>query len=104
MSVVSGVLMEELERQKANEKSYRELLEKLPKGSLYQRKLHGRSYIYRVLRDGKKVASIYVGPAGSPAATQAWEDQKEYRRIRDNIKRCQQEQVRLAKALKPYEK
>src|SRR5574344_720063 len=104
MSIVAGVLAEELERQKANENSYRGLLLKLPKGSLYCRQIRGHSYLYRDSRQGKNVHSIDIGPAGSPEADQARSDFKEYHRIRATLKRCLAAQLRLCKPLKPHEK
>lgn len=61
MSVIKGVLKEELENSRDMLKSYREEIAKI-KGCLIRKKIGKRYYYYLVKRQGKKVRFIYKGP------------------------------------------
>ena len=66
MSILEGVLVEELERIRKNIVSYESLLNQLPKGYLSIQILGGKQYAYRKKREGKRIVSEYLGPVGSP--------------------------------------
>ena len=62
MVVIEGVLREELQRLHDMEKAYEEKLASLPKGTLQERQISGREYVYLKFRDeGGKVVQKYIG-------------------------------------------
>ncbi|MDO8662948.1 MAG: hypothetical protein Q7K98_07010 [Candidatus Omnitrophota bacterium] len=61
MSVIKGVLKEELENSRDMLKRYQEEIAKI-KGCLIRKKIGKRYYYYLVKRQGKKVKFIYKGP------------------------------------------
>jgi len=62
--IMNGVLDEEYERLVKLEKFYTEEIQKLPKGSIMERKINGKSYFYLKFRDQTgKVISKYIKKA-----------------------------------------
>ena len=61
MSVIKGVLKEELENSHNMLKRYQEEITKI-KGCLIRKKIGNRYYYYLAKREGKKVKFIYKGP------------------------------------------
>ncbi len=102
MSVLEGVLKEELERIQRNIASYESLLASLPKGYLFEQRLKSKIYCYRKRREGDKIVSEYVGPIGSPEAKKAVEDYEQRKRIDKNLRMMRKEEARLVKALRHY--
>lgn len=102
MSVLEGVLKEELERIQRNIASYESLLASLPKGYLFEQRLKSKIYCYRKRREGDKIVSEYVGPIGSPEAKKAVEDYEQRKRIDKNLRMMRKEEERLVKALRHY--
>jgi hypothetical protein len=66
MSVLKNILMEEKERLEKNISVYRDLVNKLPKGSIVVRHIGKNAFVYRNLRIKKLVQSIYLGKKGMP--------------------------------------
>ena len=60
-SVIEGMLLEELERNRRIFKRYQEELDKLPKGSIIKRKKNEEIYCYLHYREANKVVSKYIG-------------------------------------------
>ena len=104
MSVFEGVLREEIERLESNIFSYKQMLEKLPKGSIFIRKDYNSYFVYRKRREGKKIISEYLGPLDSLDAQDGINKYNEYRRIRNNIQLAQKELCELKKAIKIYDR
>lgn len=102
MSVLEGVLKEELERIQRNIASYESILASLPKGYLFEQRLKSKIYCYRKRREGDKIVSEYVGPIGSPEAKKAVEDYERRKRIDKNLRMMRKEEARLVKALRHY--
>lgn len=102
MSVLEGVLKEELERIQRNIASYESLLASLPKGYLFEQRLKSKIYCYRKRREGDKIVSEYVGPLGSPEAKKAVEDYEQRKRIDKNLRMMRKDEARLVKALRHY--
>ena len=65
MSVFEGVIREEIERLESNIFSYKKMLEKLPKGSIFIRKNYHSYFVYRRHREKDKIISDYLGPLES---------------------------------------
>ena len=102
MSVLEGVLKEELERIERNIASYESLLAALPKGYLCEQRLKSKVYCYRKRREGNKIISEYIGPIGSPDAKKAAVDYEQRKRIEKNLRILRKEEARLLKALRHY--
>jgi len=104
MNVLKGVLEEELNRNLRNQKIYREMLLKLPKGSIYISNRNGREYIYRKNREGDKIVNQYVCALSNiNKAREEKEKSEDYARISNNLKISKREELKLRKALKAYE-
>lgn len=64
MSILFGVMDEELERLKQVKVLYEERLTKLPKGGLRLRRRGEKTYVYLQYRDENHVRTRYIGIAG----------------------------------------
>ena len=102
MSVLEGVLREELERIQRNINSYESFLGSLPKGYLFEQTIGGKPYCYRKYREGGKIVSEYVGPGDSKGAQKARDDYEERKRVEANLRSLRKEEARLVKALRHY--
>lgn len=61
MSVIKGIMREELENSKQMKISFEKALLALPKGSLYPMKRKNRIYYYLKIRENNKVNNYYIG-------------------------------------------
>ena len=102
MSILEGVLNEELERIQKNISSYQSLLAVIPSGYVCKQTISGRVYFYRKQRVGKTVRSEYLGPGGSEAAKRAISDYLERKRLLENLRTLRKEEEKLLKALRHY--
>lgn len=104
MSILKSVLEEELQRNLKNQKSYEELLLKLPKGSIYISNRNGKEYMYRKKRIGNKIVNEYICSLSNvEKALEESGKSEEYVRIKNNIRIAKKEEKKLRKALKAYE-
>lgn len=103
MSILKGVLQEEIVRLERNIKSYSEMLLSLPKGSIFIRKMGGSSFAYRKWKENGKVVSQYLGNINDANVQKQIELSNEYKRIKGNIRVAKQELLKLRKAYKIYE-
>ena len=104
MSAVEVVLLEELERSKNIIISYREMLNKLPRGTIYIRKMGNSSFAYRKRKESNRVISEYLGNINDDLVKQEIEKSKEYKRIKNNIRIASLEYEKLRKACNIYER
>lgn len=104
MSILKSVLEEELKRNLRNQKIYKEMLSKLPKGSIYISNRNGKQYIYRKNRIGEKIINEYMcALSNTKKAEEEIQRSEDYSRISKNLKLAEKEESRLRKALKAYE-
>lgn len=103
MSILRGVLLEEIDRLKANISNYENILKELPKGSIFVRKMNNASFVYRKQRVKEKIVSEYIGPLNSEKAKLEIEKSNNYKRVKNNIALAKKELVKLQKAVKAYE-
>ncbi|AIO19243.1 hypothetical protein KQ51_01366 [Candidatus Izimaplasma bacterium HR1] len=104
MSILKSVLEEELERNLRNQKSYEEILLKLPKGSIYISNRNGKEYMYRKNRLGNKIINEYICSLSNvEKANEERQKSEEYIRVNNNIRIAKNEEKKLRKALKAYE-
>lgn len=102
MSVLEGVLIEELERIQQNIASYEGLLAALPKGYLSNQTINGHTYYYRKRREGSRVLSEYIGPLESEETKKAQADYQERKRVVTALRILRKEETRLRKALRHF--
>ena len=98
---IREVLEEELENSLRMEQRYSEALNRLPKGSLVQKRIKGHAYYYLVMRDENgQVKQVYKGKVGSEELARYAEAKKQraqYRSLRAKVR----EQIRfLRRALR----
>ena len=99
VSVIRGVLEEELERNIRMKNRYISELEKLPKGSILLRKIGNQEYYYLKYRENGKSIAKYLGKKNSTAIDELDELIKQRKHIEDVIKRITHEENEIVKAL-----
>ncbi len=68
MDMVKSMLREERAHASEVRDHYAAELEKLPRGALVRKRIHGREYLYMMRREGRKVKTDYVGPVSDERA------------------------------------
>ena len=104
MSVLSGVLIEESERLKRNISHYQKMLNSLPRGSIFIRKMGNSSFAYRKYKENGKVVSVYLGNANLEMVKKQIELCNDYKRIKKNIAIAKNELAKLRKVINFYGK
>ena len=103
MAVIQGVLFEEIERVERNIESYNKMLNSLPKGSIFIRKMGNSSFAYRKRKENGKVISEYLGNINEQNVKEQIELSQDYKRIKNNLKIAKVNLNKLKKAYKAYE-
>lgn len=103
MAVVEGVLFEEVERLNKNIKRYEDMLNDLPRGSIFIRQMGSSSFAYRKRKENGKVLSEYLGNIENDEVQKQIELSQEYKRIKNNIRIAKKELIKLQRALKAYD-
>lgn len=103
MSILKGVLQEELERNLQKQSVFQEELKKYPKGSLCVMTVHGDKYLYRKYRKGNKIISKYIGLLDSDVAKQAYFQRDKYIQLKNDVRELKIEERKLRKVLKIYD-
>ena len=103
MSILEGVLLEEIERLKRNIFGYEQMLLSLPRGSIFVRKMGKSSFAYRKRKENGVVVSVYLGNVNDESVRREIELSNEYKRIKNNHKIANLELQKLRKAIKVYE-
>lgn len=104
MSVLQGVLLEEINRLESNIFNYKKMLSSLPKGSLFIRRMGNSEFVYRKRKENGKVVSEYLGNINSVKTKEQMLLSNEYKRICNNIKIAEKELLKLKKAYKIYDR
>ena len=93
MSIIKGILEEELKRLEELSVFYKDKLSEGPRGSISVKERGGKRYIYLARREGKKVVFDYVGkdiPKVRNALNERLSQQKEYyvklRQVKENLR------------------
>jgi len=100
ISVIRGVLEDELERNARMRMRYISELKTLPKGSILIRKLGKYEYCYLKYRENGKSVAKYLGKKSTTNISELTELIKKRKHIEDVIKRLVLEEKELGKALK----
>jgi hypothetical protein len=80
MSILSEILSEEYERLNSTLSSYEAMAADLPKGSIREKLINGRAYLYLQWREGDRVRSKYVKLEDFVALSEQIERRREYER------------------------
>jgi len=104
MSVIEGVLEEEIERLIYHIDGYKKMLLSLPSGSLFVRKMGNSSFAYLKRRENGKVVSVYLGNVEDENVQKQIALNKDYKMIRNSIRVASDELSTLRKAFKAYER
>lgn len=104
MSILQGVLLEEIERLEKNISNYINMLSSLPRGTIFIRKMGNSSYVYRKRKEKGVVISEYLGKSEDEEVKKQIELSNEYKRIHNNLKTTEKELKRLRKAYKTYDR
>ena len=99
-AVISGALMDELERSNSMIKRYSEELEKLPKGSIVVRNFGNQSYVYLARREDGKVVSKYLGKDDAVDISALKKELEKRKVITKTLKNLKQEKTELERLLK----
>ena len=104
MAIFLDVMKEELERNLYKQYAFKEQLQNLPNGYLSICVIDGRSYVYRKKRIGNKIVSEYIGVPGDNCVKEAEIQRSDYLKIKASLKHLKDEEKRLRRAIKDYEK
>lgn len=104
MSVVQQVLFEEVKRLEKNVSFYKNKLSKLPRGTIFIRKMGNAFFVYRKRKSDGKVITEYIGKKDSDRAYEEIEASKEYKQIKEDLQVASKELEKLKKAYRVYEK
>ena len=104
MSIFLDVMKEELDRNLYKQDAFKKQLNSLPKGYLSECLIDNKVYVYRKRREGNRIISEYIGVPGDDNVKQAMEDRQSYLELKDVIKALQDDERRLRKAIREYEK
>ena len=104
MSIFLDVMKEELERNLYKQESFKMQLEKIPKGYLSECNIDGKIYIYRKKRVGNNIVSEYIGLPGDPKVVEAENNRKLYLDLKSSLRNLKNEEKRLRRAIKEYER
>jgi hypothetical protein len=93
MSIIKGILEEELKRLEELSLFYKEKISKAPRGSISVKDRGGKRYIYLAHREDKKIIFDYVGkdvPEVRDALNERMRQRKEYQaklsQVKENLK------------------
>lgn len=104
MSVVQQVLFEEVKRLEKNVSFYKNKLSKLPRGTIFIRKMGNSFFVYRKRKSDGKVITEYIGKKDSDEAYREIESSKAYKEIKEDLQIALKELDKLKKAYRVYEK
>ena len=91
MSILSEILNEEYERLNNTISSYEALAAELPKGSIREKLINGRKYLYLQWREGNRVRSRYVKPDEFIALSEQIERRRGYEREIKSLRKSRKE-------------
>ena len=104
MSIFLDVMKEELDRNLYKQEAFSNQLNSLPKGYLSKCLIGGKVYIYRKRRDGNRIISEYVGVPNDENVKKAEKQRKQYLDLMKSIKVLKNEEKKLRRAIRDYEK
>ena len=100
MKVIKGVLFEELQNSLQMRRRYKQALQKIPRGSLVEKKISGRKYFYLAFREKEKVRFVYKGRLSESEVKRYREAQKMRAKYRKLCRQVNQQIIFLKKVLR----
>ena len=100
MSIVSGILEEELNRLENLQSKYSANLASLPKGALRKRKIGQKVYLYLISRKGDHVVTDYLCQESSPEAARFEEQDAQRRELKVKMKKVKEDLAEIRKCLR----
>jgi len=100
ITVIHGVLEEELKRSKRMKDRYIIEIEKMPKGSLLLRKIGNKEYYYLKYRENNKTVAKYVGKKSEVNVEELEKQLKKRKYLESVIKNLKLEEKEILKALR----
>ena len=104
MAILESVLQEEIIRLEKNISAYKKMLDSLPRGTIFIRKMGESFFAYRRKKEAGKVVSEYLGNINNDEVQKQIELSNDYKRIKNNIRIAQSELKKLRIAYKAYER
>ena len=99
MSIVSGILEEELKRLDNLQSKYSANLASLPKGALRKRKIGQKVYLYLIFRKGGHVVTDYLCQEGTPEAARFEKQDAKRRELKSKMKKVKEDLAEIRKCL-----
>lgn len=99
MSIVNGILQEELDRLEKLQAKYSAMLEALPKGSLRKKQIGQKIYLYLVSRKGDQVVTEYLCQCDSPKAKSFEAQDSKRRDLKSKVKSVKEDIAEIRKSL-----
>lgn len=96
MSILMGVLREELDRLNQHEAIYERDLQEVPKGYISKKNIRGKVSYYLQHREGSKIISKYISAEDLPEVEAMVKRRKH---LEASLRRVKQDQKRLRKVL-----
>ena len=99
MSIIKGVLEEELQRLKELVEEYEKQLSSVQKGSISKKKRNKNIYLYWAFRENNKIKFIYIGPEDSEAGKKALEERNKRIKYQKLLKKVESDIKEIKRAL-----
>jgi len=100
ISVIHGVLEDELERNLRVQRRYLDEIFKLPKGSIMLRQIGNRKYYYLKYRINEKVVTKYLGKYEEYDISDITKEIDRRKYLENTLKNLKSEELKILKALK----
>ena len=100
ISVIHGILEDELERNIRMQKRYLDEISKLPKGSIMLRQIGNKKYYYLKYRIDEKVITEYLGKYDEYDVSDIAEKISKRKYLENTVKNLKNENINILKALK----
>jgi hypothetical protein len=99
MTIVFGILKDELDRLMSLKENYTRIIDDLPKGSIIVKRRNGRKYYYLAWREGAKVKYKYIGIEKSDKLNETTKSICEKKNFKEKIKNVKQSIKEIEKVL-----
>ncbi len=103
MSVIEGVLKEEVKRLEESIRFFSNMLKSIPRGSIFIQKINNKYFVYRKKKVNNKVVSEYIGKKGSKQSNDAIKDAVKYRQVKNDLRIAKSEYKKLRRVYKIYD-
>ena len=99
---IKNFLIEQLERNKSNQKAYIQRMDELLHGYLYIRTIKKKEYLYCSYKVNNKTKNIYVGKNILENKEKFTNNNIRYKRLKNSVKELKIQERKLEKAIKVF--